>query len=1017
MNSNRRRSRLAPSVEPHAQARYRATFQQSAVGIAHTARDGTLIDVNEAFCALLGYDRAALVGMPLSALEADDASGRVGRDEHVRQLFSGDSIDHASVERYRRCDGTLVWLEQTVSLAPAHDGDAFLIRFVQDVTQRRDREELQRQRELGLQRILEAALECIITTDHEGCIVEFNPMAERVFRYARAEVLGRRLVDVLVPPRLRRRHEASMRRLLTSEQQSMLDRRIETIALRGDGTTVPVELTMQRISDTDPPLFTGFLRDITERKEAEARILRLNRLYRTLSHTSALIMRAVDSRALFRGVCRIAREHGGFIGPTVQLVGARGARDEFFTHDRESAEPHLSLEELEASEIVVRERRAVIRNDVDGGGAAPESDETSAGAGIRSYAALPLILRGEAIGVFHLHSALAGYFDADIQRLLQEMMAELSYALERLKLETEHRHAVTALRDSTHFDQLTALPNRRVFYERLTHALAQAERHQWTIGVMILDLDRFKSVNDTLGHTVGDTLLRQIAHRLGDCIRGEDTVSRLSGDEFAIVLAKLADADDAGLVAAKVLQCLQPPFIIDEDEVVVSASIGITLYPDDAATAEDLMRNADIAMYNAKAHGRANYQFYTAEMNARALAKTQLESRLRGALDRDEFVLHFQPKVMLESGLICGFEALIRWQPPNEALVPPSVFIPVLEETGLITPVGEWVVKAACRQIVAWRGEGLTPVPVAINLSARQLRHAGFSRVVATTLAECRIEPKLLEVEITESSLMENPEEAQIALAELKEIGVTLAIDDFGTGYSSLAYLKRFPFDTLKIDRSFVRDIPGDSDDATIARTIIALAHSLSLEVVAEGVETEEQLAFLLLNRCDLAQGYLFAKPLPGAASTALLAARKPLYDPIARAVLGESPAVLVLDDAMNDLILVQRLLERDGCRVLIATNANDALDLMATHNVAAVVSDARMPGISGVEFFSRVKRSHPEVTRIMLSGSNDPSTVSAAINEGAVHKYFVKGRDDELLRDSVRKAIRRAQPPFRHGA
>jgi EAL domain-containing protein (putative c-di-GMP-specific phosphodiesterase class I)/CheY-like chemotaxis protein len=483
----------------------------------------------------------------------------------------------------------------------------------------------------------------------------------------------------------------------------------------------------------------------------------------------------------------------------------------------------------------------------------------------------------------------------------------------------------------------------------------------------------------------------------------------LSGDEFGIVLAKLTDAVDAGLVAAKILERLKRPFDVHGGEVVVSASIGITLYPDDAANADDLIRNADIAMYNAKARGRDNYQFYTAEMNERALAKVQLESRLRGALERDEFVLHFQPKIILESGVICGFEALIRWQPPNEPLVPPAVFIPVLEETGLITPVGEWVVQAACRQIAAWRDAGLTPVPIAINLSARQLRHAGFSNAVSKTLVEYGIDAKLLEVEITESSLMENPDEAQIALAELKEIGVTLAIDDFGTGYSSLAYLKRFPFDTLKIDRSFVRDIPGDSDDATISRSIIALAHSLSLEVVAEGVETEEQLAFLLVNHCDLAQGYLFAMPVPGPGSTALLAAKKPLYSHSSRAALGEPPAVLVLDDQVTDLLLVQQLLQRDGCRVLVATNAKEAFDVLATHNVLVVVSDERMPDMSGVEFFSRVKRSHPQVVRIMLSGFNDPSTVVAAINEGAVHKYFVKGRDDDLLRESVRKTIRQS--------
>jgi diguanylate cyclase (GGDEF)-like protein len=437
---------------------------------------------------------------------------------------------------------------------------------------------------------------------------------------------------------------------------------------------------------------------------------------------------------------------------------------------------------------------------------------------------------------------------------------------------TEAREAQERLAHLAHYDQLTNLPNRSVFYERLTHGIAQAARNAWTLGVMFIDLDRFKTVNDTMGHSMGDALLRQVANRLMECVRGEDTVSRLSGDEFAIVLARLSDAQDAAVVASKILERLKRPFNVEGVEVVATASIGITLFPGDADNADVLMRNADVAMYNAKARGRDNYRFFTAEMNARAVAKMKLESILRGALERDEFVLHFQPKVRLDSGRICGFEALIRWQPSRGALVPPGDFIPVLEETGLITPVGEWVVQGACEQIAAWRRAGLTPVPIAINLSARQLRHPGFSEAVARTLSKHSVEGALMEVEITESSLMDNPEEAQNTLAQLKALGVNLAIDDFGTGYSSLAYLKRYPFDTLKIDRSFVRDIPTDADDATIARTIIALGHSLGLEVVAEGVETAEQLAFLLDNGCDHAQGYLFAKPVTAEACTRLLA-------------------------------------------------------------------------------------------------------------------------------------------------
>jgi diguanylate cyclase (GGDEF)-like protein/PAS domain S-box-containing protein len=1151
--SDDRRPAEGPAIEYRDdEARYRATFHQAAIGIVHTATDGAILDVNPAFCIMLGFERADLLLMDLSdALQPAAGADEADSGTPVQRLLSGEISSHSRRAQYRHRDGGSVWTQHTATVATDALGDPYLIHFVENVTQHRNAEEAQRLRDLRFRRTLESALECIVTTDAKGAIIEFNPMAEQVFGYAREEVIGRTLADVLVPRHLRRRHEMSIKRLLTSEQESMLNRRIETIALRGDGTTVPVELMMQRVTDTEPPLFTGFLRDISERKRAESRILRLNRLYRTLSHTSALIVRTSDSRGLFQGICRIARQHGGFVMPWVGVLDPQSGTLGLEAHVEAQPPdfPQVSIREdvpegRGASGRAMRDARIVICNDIlDDPASAPWRDHYQRH-GIRSIAALPLVAAGRVIGVFNLNASVPGYFDEDIGQLLREMVDELSYALDRMNLEAEHGRAICALQDSeerfrqlaenipqmfwltdpaleqalylspacttltgrdahgaqqryaawiaaihdedrervlkarrdaaprgtydieyrivhtdgmlrwvndrafpirdaqgrvariagiasditqareaqarlehlAHHDQLTNLPNRGVFYERLTHGLVQAARHHWVVGVLFIDLDRFKTVNDTMGHSIGDGLLRQIAGRLLECVRGEDTVSRLSGDEFAVVLARLTDADDAGLVAAKILQRLKSPFQVGGTEVVVSASIGITLYPGDASSADVLMRNADAAMYNAKSRGRDNYQFYTAEMNARALARMQLESRLRGALDRDEFVLHFQPKIQLESGRICGFEALLRWQPPGEALVSPADFIPLLEETGLITPVGEWVVAAACRQILAWRTAGLAPVPVAINLSARQLRHAGFSGLVATMLARYAIEPTLLQVEITESSLMENPEEAQIALAELKALGVTLAIDDFGTGYSSLAYLKRFPFDTLKIDRSFVRDIPGDPDDTMIARTIIALAHSLGLEVVAEGVETDEQLAFLIANRCDQAQGYLFARPLPGATSTSLLAKDEPLYVRGVHASSGQAPAVLVLDDELNDLILVQQLLQRDGYQVLIATTIKDALDVLASHNVVAVVSDQRMPEMSGVEFLSRVKRSYPEVERIMLSGVNDAAAMAAAINQGAVHKYYVKGRDDGPLREAIRRVVRRSQPPAAGG-
>jgi diguanylate cyclase (GGDEF)-like protein/PAS domain S-box-containing protein len=411
------------------------------------------------------------------------------------------------------------------------------------------------------------------------------------------------------------------------------------------------------------------------------------------------------------------------------------------------------------------------------------------------------------------------------------------------------------------FDALTGLPNRNLFQDRLAQAMALAKRNDWPIAVLFIDLDRFKLVNDTLGHGAGDKLLKEAAERLRNCIRTSDTVGRLGGDEFAAVLSELRKPGDAGLVAQKIIDVFKRPFDLDGKETYVTASVGITLYPADSDSAETLVVNADAAMYRAKEQGRNNYQYFTQDMNDRALRRVQMEAALRRALERDEFRLAYQPKADLVTGKISGFEALLRWQHPEKGLVLPGEFIPVLEETGLIVPAGEWVLRTACAQIQAWQKSGLKVPPIAVNLSARQFEQKNLKGAVRQILDETKVDPSLIEFEITESLLMNDPEGAARTLRELKESGVMLSMDDFGTGYSSLGYLKRFPIDTLKIDRTFVRDLSTDTDDATLTRAIIHLAQNLRLKVVAEGVETQAQLDFLCANGCDEMQGYFFAKP------------------------------------------------------------------------------------------------------------------------------------------------------------
>ena len=424
-----------------------------------------------------------------------------------------------------------------------------------------------------------------------------------------------------------------------------------------------------------------------------------------------------------------------------------------------------------------------------------------------------------------------------------------------------------------HYDNLTGLPNRVLFYDRLKHTLLQAERSDWTVAVMFIDLDNFKLVNDTMGHAAGDQLLKQASARIVAGLRANDTVGRLGGDEFGVFLPDLLSANDAGLVAQKIMDAMACSFMIDNKEHFVTCSIGITVYPDDARDSDGLVSNADTAMYRAKQLGRNNHQYFTAHMNAHMIEHARLENGLRLALERQELFLEYQPQVDMQSGRIVGVEALMRWRHPELGMVAPTTFIPIAEETGLIVAIGEWALGVACTQNVAWQKSGLTPLVMAVNLSARQFKHKDMSDTVRQVLHETGLNGNWLELELTEGIVMENAEALIATMNRLKTFGVRLSLDDFGTGYSNLGYLKRFPLDAIKIDRSFVSGIGDDfgADESMIASTVITLGHSLRLAVIAEGVETSEQLRTLKALKCDIMQGFLFSVPLSASAMTKLL--------------------------------------------------------------------------------------------------------------------------------------------------
>jgi diguanylate cyclase (GGDEF)-like protein len=626
-----------------------------------------------------------------------------------------------------------------------------------------------------------------------------------------------------------------------------------------------------------------------EKAKADEQQERLARMLAALSATNEAIMRAKSRADLFELVCESVAKGGKFTSTTIalkrpgsdylEIVAAAGPTAENTRRVTLSTNAQHP-EGRGLSGTAFRSRTACISNDylTDERGIAFHPVVRADGA--KAGAAFPLIVHGEIVGVMLFLSAEKHTFTPEFVELLQRLADNVSFALENFDRADEKHRADERIEYLASHDSLTNLPNREMFNGLLRHAIESARRHTRPFALLFIDLDRFKVINDSLGHEAGDMLLVEVANRLRRSLRTSDVVARLGGDEFVVILEETSDRHDVERVAANLLNVLGRPMELSGHECHTTASIGIAMYPDHGADAQTLTKNADMAMYLAKEDGKNGFRFFTGEIKAQSIERLILESELRRAVERKQFTLHYQPKVDIATGQITGVEALLRWNHPELGLVAPAQFIPLAEETGLIVPIGRWVLREACAQNMAWQRRGLLPVSMAVNLSPRQFADEHLLRDIDDALAASGMSPVLLQLEVTESMVMRNVARAVRVLHAVQNRGIRLAIDDFGTGYSSMSLMKQFPIDTIKIDRSFVRDLPRDSEDQAIAQAIINMGKALGMTVVAEGVETEEQQAFLRSHDCDEMQGYLFSKPLPPGELADLLRSQPALTSP-----------------------------------------------------------------------------------------------------------------------------------------
>jgi diguanylate cyclase (GGDEF)-like protein/PAS domain S-box-containing protein len=816
-------SAVADDTRHHELELVREAFDRTAVGLVVITPDGIFRHVNRAFCEMTGYSREELEGQSFRRITHPDDVTR--DEEQLRLVRSGGELASPVDKRYLRKGGGEIWVRRVAAVALDPAGHARLVvgAFF-DLTDQRKRDLELHNMNAFLSAVVETSPVAIYTTDLDGAVTFWNDAAERTFGYRREQAVGR-LAPFISSDK--RDEAAGLRsRVLQGEVLTGLElerRRADGVDIVINGSAAPLRdptgvvngLLVACVDVTEAKRAAGELQMHVERyKEAERALEASEARFRMLTESSLDLISVVDAEGVIRYQSPAVRHLLGH-----EPADTVGHNVSDFVHPEDLEHSKAALRRIIEARQSVEPVEFRLRHK-DGSWRVFESLGTNC------------------LDNPHIHGLVFNSRDVTDRKVIQQRIQHLAY-----------------------HDNLTGLPNRSLLQDRLAHSIARAERTNRKVAVLFIDLDNFKNINDTLGHDVGDELLRQVARRLTECVRAEDTIARQGGDEFIVLCDGLDDGRGASLVAQKILNALRKPFVLGGSDQHVSGSVGIALFPEDGRDAQTLMKNADTAMFHGKTQGKNTYQYFTAQMNVAVKRRMTLESALRRAVMRRDFVLHYQPQIDLDSGEILAVEALVRWKTEDGGTVSPGDFIPLAEETGLINEIGEWVLREACRQAREWQDMGLAKRRMAVNLSARQFSDRGFLDMVTRILAESGLEPACLELEITESQVMRQTEGMIMLLNKLSEMGVQMAIDDFGTGYSSLSYLKRLPIQKLKIDQSFVRDITVDPNDTAIVVAIINMAKSLDLDTIAEGVETAGQLALLRSKGCHVGQGYYFSAP------------------------------------------------------------------------------------------------------------------------------------------------------------